>query len=230
MIDIVNGLRRIAEEGYRFAGDAADEIERLRSRLEAAEKERDDVAQQLVQSEITRREISEAHNAVTRRLSVLADENTTLRAKIAEMEKQAPVRWGCTVLQVDGSWKEEIGIEEPPKDYFSIRNAFPLYALPVWGSQAVLDVITERYRQIEVEGWTPEHDDEHSAHALAEAAACYCLSSAGKPFDYFETVWPWERWWFKASGTRRDLVKAGALLLAEVERLDRAAEVGRKMK
>ena len=41
MIDIVNGLRRIAEEGYRFAGDAADEIERLRASLEAAEKERD---------------------------------------------------------------------------------------------------------------------------------------------------------------------------------------------
>ncbi len=38
MIDIVNGLRRIAEEGYRFAGDAADEIERLRASLEAAEK------------------------------------------------------------------------------------------------------------------------------------------------------------------------------------------------
>ena len=39
MIDIVNGLRRIAEEGYRFAGDAADEIERLRASLEAAEKD-----------------------------------------------------------------------------------------------------------------------------------------------------------------------------------------------
>ena len=39
MIDIVNGLRRIAEEGYRFAGDAADEIERLRASLEVAEKE-----------------------------------------------------------------------------------------------------------------------------------------------------------------------------------------------
>ena len=95
--------------------------------------------------------------------------------------------------------------------------------LLAWGSQAVLDVAAERRRQIEVEGWTPEHDDEHSAHELAEAAACYCLSSAGKPFDYFETMWPWERWWFKASGTRRDLVKAGALILAEIERLDRMA-------
>ena len=89
-------------------------------------------------------------------------------------------------------------------------------------TRAVRDVIAERRRQIEVEGWAPEHDDRHGAHELAEAAACYCLSSAGKPFDYFETMWPWERWWFKVSGPRRDLVKAGALVLAEIERLDRA--------
>ena len=38
MIDIVSGLRRIAEEGYRFAGDAADEIERLRAKIEQMEK------------------------------------------------------------------------------------------------------------------------------------------------------------------------------------------------
>jgi uncharacterized protein (UPF0335 family) len=58
-----------------------DEIERLRAKLEAAERERD-VAQQLVQSEIGKREISEAHNTVTRRLSVLADENAALRSQI----------------------------------------------------------------------------------------------------------------------------------------------------
>lgn len=90
-------------------------------------------------------------------------------------------------------------------------------------TRAVRDVIAERRRQIEVEGWAPEHDDRHGAHELAEAAACYCLSSAGKPFDYFETMWPWERRWFKVSDPRRDLVKAGALVLAEIERLDRAA-------
>lgn len=68
-----------------------EEVAELLDRLEATEKERNDFAQQLVQSEITRREISEAHNAVTRRLSVLADENTTLRARIEAMEKQKPV-------------------------------------------------------------------------------------------------------------------------------------------
>ena len=39
MIDIVNGLRRIAEEGYRFAGDATDEIERLRAKITEMEQQ-----------------------------------------------------------------------------------------------------------------------------------------------------------------------------------------------
>ena len=33
MTNIVSGLRRIAEEGYRFAGDAADEIYELKAGL-----------------------------------------------------------------------------------------------------------------------------------------------------------------------------------------------------
>lgn len=88
---------------------------------------------------------------------------------------------------------------------------------------AFRDVLAERRRQIEAEGWTPAHDDRHGAHELAEAAACYCLSSVGHTFDFFTMIWPWEQHWFKSSGPRRDVVKAGALILAEIERLDRAA-------
>ena len=96
--------------------------------------------------------------------------------------------------------------------------------LLAWGSQAVLDVAAERRRQIEAEGWTPEHDDEHSVGELAKAAACYALVSAGFNPDATITVWPWHRLWWKPSDKRRNLVKAGALILAEIERLDRMAE------
>ena len=96
--------------------------------------------------------------------------------------------------------------------------------LLAWGSQAVLDVAAERRRQIEAEGWTPEHDDEHSVGELAKAAACYVLVSAGFNPDATINVWPWHRLWWKPSDKRRNLVKAGALILAEIERLDRAAE------
>ena len=53
-----------------------------------------------------------------------------LRAKITEMEKQAPTHWSCNVLQADASWKEEVGREIPPDGYYSIRDIKPLYALP----------------------------------------------------------------------------------------------------
>lgn len=38
---------------------------------------------------------------------------------------------------------------------------------------AILDVIAERQRQQSVEGWTPEHDDEHGRGEMAMAAVCY---------------------------------------------------------
>jgi hypothetical protein len=91
-------------------------------------------------------------------------------------------------------------------------------------TNAARDVLAERRRQIEAEGWTPEHDDEHSVGELAKAAACYALVSAGFNPDATITVWPWHRLWWKPSDKRRNLVKAGALILAEIERLDRMAE------
>jgi hypothetical protein len=36
-------------------------------------------------------------------------------------------------------------------------------------------------------------------------------------------VWPWSREWWQPKDRRRDLVRAGALIVAEIERLDRAA-------
>ena len=86
-------------------------------------------------------------------------------------------------------------------------------------TQAAHDVLVERRRQIEVEGWTPEHDDaEHLPNELALAAASYICADEG---DAPPAIWPWDRSWWKPSTPRRNLVKAGALILAEIERLDR---------
>lgn len=91
-------------------------------------------------------------------------------------------------------------------------------------SQAIADIITERHRQIAREGWTPEHDDQHEIGQLAIAAACYAGNAGG--FDWIGgwpgEVWPWASKWWKPSTPRRDLVKAAALIIAEIERLDRA--------
>ena len=40
------------------------------------------------------------------------------------------------------------------------------------------DVVAERVRQVEQEGWTAEHDDAHDLAELAEAAACYAHHAA----------------------------------------------------
>lgn len=96
-------------------------------------------------------------------------------------------------------------------------------------SEAARDVLAERRRQVEVEGFTPEHDDEHDACEMADAAAAYALyysgwAEGGRPVE----VWPadWSHKWWKPTTPRRDLVKAGALILAEIERIDRAAAKG----
>jgi len=89
---------------------------------------------------------------------------------------------------------------------------------------AVRSVLSERERQKSAEGWTPEHDDTHRSGEMARAAASY--AAGGGLFKINLNVplqvWPYQ-WEWKPTNTRRDLEKAGALILAEIERLDRRA-------
>lgn len=88
-------------------------------------------------------------------------------------------------------------------------------------------MLAERQRQISAEGWTPEQDDRYTHGDMASAAACYAnqgryhFPEPGKPGPN----WPWAAEWWKPSTYRRNLEKAGALILAEIERLDRAAAI-----
>jgi hypothetical protein len=106
-------------------------------------------------------------------------------------------------------------------------------------SQAEIDVLAERQRQIFVEGFDEAHDeDEHHTHGeLAIAGACYALGDEHvhlpHPIGYFglsqsepengEIAWPWDQKWWKPKNRRRDLVRAAALIIAEIDRLDRLA-------
>ena len=85
---------------------------------------------------------------------------------------------------------------------------------------AILDVIAERQRQKAVEGWTSEHDDKYGKSQLLWASSCYVLNAI-HPFNRIPFDWPWTPEWWKPTNPRRDLVKAGALILAEIERIDR---------
>ena len=91
----------------------------------------------------------------------------------------------------------------------------------------IMKIQAERKRQVEVEGWTPEHDDQHNEGEMLRAATLYYLHAA-KPGlfpslrpDGAPLGWPWEAKWWKPKDRERDLIRAGALCLAERERFER---------
>ncbi len=81
-------------------------------------------------------------------------------------------------------------------------------------------VVAERFRQIEQEGWSIEHDDAHASIELARAGATYAYFAGGVQ-GHVPQMWPWSQEWWKPAGIRRDLVKACALIIAEGEKFDR---------
>lgn len=113
------------------------------------------------------------------------------------------------------------------------------------------EIAAERRRQQDKEGWSLEHDDEHSDGSLAILAACYASPGPTKRVQRTETQdvagrgegplwatvrktyrvparWPksWHPSWWKPKDARRDLIRAAALIVAELERLDRATASG----
>jgi hypothetical protein len=95
-------------------------------------------------------------------------------------------------------------------------------------------IAAERQRQIEVEGYEPEHDTAHADESLALAACSYAIPwswrrfrsqriSVGDDETYVEvpTTWPWAVWHWKPSPDDRvrELIKAGALIAAEIDRI-----------
>ncbi|HEY0548166.1 MAG TPA: hypothetical protein VGF13_01115 [Verrucomicrobiae bacterium] len=108
-------------------------------------------------------------------------------------------------------------------------------------------IAEERQRQQSVEGWGATHDDTHRGGEIAIAAACYAagekhthvgrmlnsargMEDAGYSYDYSEAkpdqiTWPWNGDDYKPGHDRiRELVKAGALIAAEIDRLQRLAK------
>lgn len=95
---------------------------------------------------------------------------------------------------------------------------------------ALLDIKAERQKQID-QGYTPEHDDQHTTGDLIEAAECLLIAAQGDVGVARET-WPWVDWQPNrlsdatppaADDRRKLLVTSAALIVAEIGRIDRAA-------
>lgn len=118
-------------------------------------------------------------------------------------------------------------VEEIRRDIIAAFNPAPVGEKV---ETALNDIAAERERQKAVEGWTEEHDDNHVRGEMALAAACYaaaCYAVTDFPGEAAQIaareVWPWEDKWWKPKDFRRNLVRAGALIVAEIERHDRIA-------
>ncbi len=99
----------------------------------------------------------------------------------------------------------------------------PKWERDVRHSAGLEDVIGERIRQVAKEGYTPSHDDEHGDSSLSIAAACYAMPPGMRQMTELSCPWgwPWEPAHWKPKGRRQDLVRAAALILAEIDRIDR---------
>lgn len=89
-----------------------------------------------------------------------------------------------------------------------------------------LDVLAERCRQIDDEGYTTERDDQYTQGQLADAAGAYAFWAHICNWEHYKVTtvpasWPWSPEDWKPADQRKMLVRAGALILAEIERLDR---------
>lgn len=95
-------------------------------------------------------------------------------------------------------------------------------------------IAEERTRQVVEEGWTAEHDDQHKNCELLSAVLCYLGMAASLSDDTDAGAelrdgllrdWPWApKWWKPSIDPVRNLVKAGALIAAEIDRILREEE------
>lgn len=103
-------------------------------------------------------------------------------------------------------------------------------------TKAFNDVIAERERQQSSKGYSIAHDDEYEQNELIRAANGYLSHVVERSWTYKELdedtyqsdevpdFWPWDDSYWNPKNPRQDLVRAAALIIAEIERIDRKAQ------
>lgn len=147
--------------------------------------------------------LKDLHNAMTSELPVVEIDGTLIKCSAFD------------TLQVRPMLTKPL--EKPADTTLDVSPAVEI-------SAGVASIRAERIRQLNEEGWTSEHDDDYRSGELPEAAACYLeavLSISANDRTKVPAMWPWNPEWWKPSSTYRNLVKAGALIAAELDRMQR---------
>jgi hypothetical protein len=135
---------------------------------------------------------------------------------------------GCAIME-DGSRHLCPSCESPPSSGSMPSGAEMIHR--------------ERERQISKERFDADHDDDHRDNEIVRAATAYlvhyvqrgwkldaqddCLAREYRT-DRPNEFWPWSREDWKPKGAIEDLVRAGALIAAEIDRLQREARASNK--
>ena len=82
-------------------------------------------------------------------------------------------------------------------------------------------IAAERRRQQTMECLSAEHDAQWTNGELALAAIVYACPPRRNKWRLMlrRMLWPWDSGWWKPRTRIRDLVRAGALIAAEIDRL-----------
>lgn len=125
---------------------------------------------------------------------------------------------------IEHALMDGVVIEEAAKEIFAEEQP----------KNGALLICEERKRQIAEEGYTSANDDFYTHDELLRAADCYIKAGRGLLASCFvnphagmaPSVWPWNKEFWKPlkpdlAGKIRNLTKAGALIAAEIDRLER---------
>lgn len=145
------------------------------------------------------------------------------------------------IKNLKASYMEDWGLAEDQKDDLDALVYRVLMVGKEEGKQQATpegfvfnDVFAERKRQIDQEHYSHEHDDEYDKNELIRAASSYLSHVIGRRWVFKETcpetyqdeeapdLWPWDLDLWKPKNPRRDLVRAAALIIAEIEKIDRS--------
>jgi hypothetical protein len=149
-------------------------------------------------------------------------------------ESNQPVAWA--IFTDAGTVQIWFGDKESALRFANVHSInddllTPLCKAPAL-TMAARAVLAERSRQVNVKGWDYAHDDAHPNGEIAAFAAVYAMPEAAREWPaeetgygstFAEALCPRD-WVPKFGDRRRDLVKAAALVIAEIERLDRAGQ------
>jgi len=149
------------------------------------------------------------------RYSWLEDNVPAILAALQRAEKERGAMKdqlaAATTPEFDALWEE-------------IRAAMATVPAPTRAPDGAELIAAERRRQVAFEGMTPEHDDEHIHNQLSRAAASYIAITVWPDSYEAENFWPWNLDDFKpVDDPVPNLVKAGALIAAAIDRLLRKA-------